>query len=95
MADNLQIKCIDKSDRYNPHERIISIGGTSPDGRRWKMTQEDAITAIEAGKWHFYVSIGGKSVRVIVAVSRYGNKYLKTEDDGEQPDNLLNLPECP
>ncbi len=30
-----------------------------------------------------------------VETSRYGNKYLKTEADGEQPDNLLSLPECP
>ena len=33
--------------------------------------------------------------KVNVAVSHYGNKYLKTENDGEQPDNLLALPECP
>jgi hypothetical protein len=32
---------------------------------------------------------------VVVAVSRYGNKYIKTTADGEQPDNLLSLPECP
>jgi len=32
---------------------------------------------------------------VIIAVSKYGNEYLKTESDGEQPDNLLSLPECP
>lgn len=36
---------------------------------------------------------GGKS-KVIVSVSRFGNKYLKTENDGETPDNLLSLPEC-
>jgi hypothetical protein len=34
-------------------------------------------------------------VRVIVAVSRYGNKYPKTEIDGDDPNNLLSLPECP
>lgn len=36
-----------------------------------------------------------KSVWVIVATSQYGNKYLKTDNDGEQPNNLLILPECP
>lgn len=25
----------------------------------------------------------------------HGNKYLKTEADGDAPNNLLNLPECP
>ncbi len=31
---------------------------------------------------------------VVVAVSRFDHKYIKTEADGEQPDNLLSLPEC-
>ncbi len=95
MADSVQIKCINKSDRYNAHERIINVGGVNGDGTRWKLSQPAAIEGIEAGKWRFYVSVGGKSVWVIVAVSQYGNKYLKTENDGEHPNNLLSLPECP
>nr|WP_269474859.1 DUF3892 domain-containing protein [Serratia ureilytica] len=35
------------------------------------------------------------SVWVIVSNSAAGNKYLKTQNDGEQPNNLLSLPECP
>jgi hypothetical protein len=42
-----------------------------------------------------WVSVGGKSVWVIEAVSPYGSKYLKPEADGEQPNNPLSLPECP
>ena len=29
------------------------------------------------------------------AFSRFGHKYLKTMADGEHPNNLLSLPECP
>lgn len=95
MADSVQIKCINKSDRYNAHERIINVGGVNGDGTRWMLSQPAAIEGIESGKWRFYVSIGDHSVWVIVAVSQYGNKYLKTENDGEHPNNLLSLPECP
>ncbi|MHB8867491.1 MAG: DUF3892 domain-containing protein [Thermoleophilia bacterium] len=95
MATSVQITCINKSDRYNPHERITHVGGVNPDGQRWKLTQRDAIVGIESGKWQFWVSVAGKSVWVIVAISAAGNKYLKTQNDGEQPNNLLSLAECP
>jgi hypothetical protein len=94
MADLIQIQCIQKSDRQNPHERILSIGGFH-NGQLWKLTQEQAIAGIDSGKWSFYVSVAGRTVAVVVAVSRFGNRYLKTEADGEQPNNLLSLPECP
>lgn len=95
MASNHEVKCINKSDRYNPHERIISIGGVNGDGARWKLSQPEAIKGIEEGKWAFYVNKNGKAVKVVVALSVYGHKYLKTEADGEHPNNLLSLPECP
>lgn len=94
MADRHQILCINKSNRTNPHERITHVGGQNPNGTSWRLPQEEAITGIESGKWAFYVVRGGNQVAVIVAVSRYGNKYLKTVADSEQPDNLLSLPEC-
>lgn len=91
----VEIKCIRKSDRYSPHERILAVGGVNGNGARWYLTQEDAILGIENRKWEFVVRVGDLMVKVIVAVSRFGNKYLKTEPDGEQPNNLLSLPECP
>lgn len=89
MAEEHRITCINKSDRYNPYERITHVGGPN-----WKLTQEQAIEGIESGKWKFWVSVGGDSVWVVIAKSAAGNKYLKTENDGDQPNNLLSLPEC-
>lgn len=89
MAQWAQITCITKSDRFNPHERITHVGGVN-----WRLTQQEAIQLIDNGQWRFYVAQGGQSVEVIVEKSRYGHRYLKTKADGEQPDNLLSLPEC-
>lgn len=94
MAIQAEVKCINKSDRYNPHERITHIGGVNPGGDNWKLTQEAAIQGTESGQYAFYVNRDGRVAKVVVAVSRYGHKYLKTEADGEQPDNLLSLYEC-
>jgi hypothetical protein len=95
MTSRHEIHCINKTDRYDPHERIEFIGGVNGDGTRWKLSQPDAVAGIEQGKWDFYVTKNGRTVEVVVAASRYGNKYLKTEADGDQPNNLLSLPECP
>lgn len=92
-----EITCIKKNDRDNPYERITHVGGATgaESGGRWLITQQEAIEGIESGKWSFYVESGGTRVEVIVATSRFGNKYLKTKADDEEPNNLLALPECP
>ena len=94
MAGPFQIKCINKDDRMNPYERITHIGGF--DTSVWKLTSDDVIRRIEISQESFYVSRPqGDTVWVVIAVSRSGNKYLKTEADGDEPNNLLSLPECP
>lgn len=95
MAQRLQISCINKEDRYNPYEKILRIGGLDANGSHWSLSQEKAIDHIEKGKYSFYVSVYNKQVNVIVAISPYGNKYLKTEADDSTPNNLLNLEDCP
>src|SRR5438876_5370624 len=95
-AMRVQVQCINKTDRPNPWERIRNIGGINPDGSRWKLSEVQAIADIKAQKYEFFVERPpGHTVNVIIAVSRFGHEYLKTEADGEHPNNLLALPGCP
>lgn len=94
MPEYVQIQCVNKRPRQDPHLRISHVGGLNQDGSRWKLTEEQAIEGIEQGKWSFYVHVGSARVDVIVEMHE-GNPYLKTVADGLHPDNLLALQECP
>jgi len=94
MADvpHYQVTC-HKKDDANIHTRIEGLGG--PGGGGWYRTLDVLIAGIENRTFDLWtVSQEGKSVWVVVA-QRKGHKYLKTEADGEEPDNLLALPQCP
>jgi hypothetical protein len=93
MATQLEVFCIRKSNRTDPHERITHIGGRNADGTPWQLTQEAAINGINNGTWRFYISDAGRSVNVRVA-KRNGKEYLTTSPDDIQVNNLLSQPEC-
>ena len=92
----VRIRCINKADRMNPGERIQNVGGTNQMALGGSSRSRQQIEGVESGKWAFYIERPqGDVVDVIVTVSQNKNKYLKTESDGDQPNNLLSLPECP
>jgi hypothetical protein len=95
MADRLQVRCINKSLRNDPHRRIMSIGGVGANSTRWKLGEDEAITGINSGKWAFFVLVNGREVDVHIARRPGGREYLKTVADDYEPNNLLALPECP
>ena len=96
MADRVKVECIKKTNRQSHWERISHIGGQNPNGTRWQLTEQQAIDGIEAKKWEFYVEVpGNPAVDVVIAKGPGDRKYLKTKPDGDIPNNLLSLPECP
>ena len=96
MAKTQTIRCIIKADRKSPYEAIEYVGGTNLDGSRWKQTQKQTVQEIDSGEWEYFAEgPRTKRVKVITATSRFGHRYIKTEADGDEPDNLLSLPTCP
>lgn len=96
VARHLHIRCIVKTEGTSAHERIRAIGGVSPEGGRWTLTQHQAISQIEDGTSVFYIETPrGQRSDVIVAMDAHAEKYLKTIADREQPEKLLSLPNCP
>lgn len=92
ITKTAQIKCINKNPREDRRHSITHVGGYVSE--QWKITQPDAIRLIENREWDFYTLVNGHRADVVVA-THLGHKYLKTTSDGDEPNNLLSLPECP
>lgn len=90
MAD-VQVSCINKQPRQNPHEGITHLGGLAGGG--WKWTRQQVIDSIERRDNTFYTLVDGN--RGDIGIVRGPNgPYLRTYRDGRWNDNLLSLPEC-
>ncbi len=95
MGVRREVLYVDKSSNMDPVDRIINIGGINALGNVWKLSQQQAIIGLESGTWEYFIKKSGKILDLIVVQGKGGVKYLKTEEDSEQPDNLLILPEFP
>lgn len=90
-----EIKWTTKSDRMAPHERILEIGVATMDGKCRRIPHAQAVEDQWNGVSLFNVAINGIMVGVKVETTPDGHRYLKSMDDGDQPDSLLALPDCP
>jgi hypothetical protein len=95
MAADIQVQCINKTNRSNHYERIHNIGGVNADGTRWKLSEDEAIAGMKDGRWTFYTLVNNVRANVRIGWHQLKREYLTTEPDGYQPNNLLALPECP
>ncbi len=89
MAD-IEVKCINKLPRNNPHEGITHLGNAVAG---WKWTRAQVITSIEDKSNTFFTLVQGNRGNIGVVEGPNG-KYVRTYRDGEWNDNLLSLPEC-
>jgi len=87
MAD-VQVTCINKQPRQNPHEGITHVGGSG-----WRWTTQQVIDSINGKTNTFFTFVGGRRADVGV-VNGPNGQYLRTHADGQWNDNLLALSEC-
>ena len=87
MTD-VQVTCINKQPRNDPHHGITHLGGSN-----WKWTRDEVIVSIENKTNTFYTMANGVRANVGVVNGEHG-KYVRTYSNGKWDDNLLSLPEC-
>ena len=87
-----RVTCTTKHEKY---ERILGLGCYTPDSIFLTFTEAEVIDRLEHTADTFYVERPDGHVADLEVATREGTKYLKTIPDGERPDNLLSLPNCP
>lgn len=89
----LQVLC-HVPDGSDPDQRIDALGGVF-DGTQTQFNHliDEVIYNIENFVHSYYVMVNGQLVWCRV-VPRNNRKYVKTETDYYEPNNLLNLPKC-
>lgn len=87
---DVQVTCINKTPRDDPHQGITHLGGPS-----WKWTRQQVIDSIKSKTNTFYTLVNGNRGDIgVVTDNARGLEYLRTYADGRWNDNLLALPEC-
>lgn len=85
----IRVTCASRARSSDGRRRIVVVGGAG-----WRLPVEDLIRRIEAGAEYYVERPEGDDVSIIVAEGAAHHKYVRTEADGDEPNNLLALPEC-
>lgn len=95
MPVPLIVREVTLSPQNPPHRRVVLLHGRLP-GRAapvgWSHSFEQVMDYIEGRLFSYFVQVDGLAVPLVVAETAAGEKFLKTRNDGDQPDVLLSLP---
>jgi hypothetical protein len=81
--------------KHEKHEDVESLGCYGPGNTFHRFPEAEVIERIEHRGDTFYTERPDGHVAEVIVVEREGEKYLKTKADGERPNNLDWLPDCP
>jgi len=86
-----RVRCVVKDN----DENIIYLGGWDEGYRnRWRVSASQCIKHIQSGEWKYYVEEGGTKASIIIKHDK-GRYALRTEQDGNKKNNLMNMRRCP
>jgi hypothetical protein len=87
-----RITCTTKLEK---HEHVVDLGCYSTDNSYFRFTEAEVISRIESGQDTFYTERPNGHVAEVIVFELKGEKFLRTKPDGELPNNLDWLPDCP
>jgi hypothetical protein len=93
----IRITCIKKDNGFheNPYAAISEIGWINVDnGNSGKSTRIQVYDWIKTGGIAYVTDSRGNTAKLICVETEKGTKYVKTESDNVETDNLLKLDEC-
>lgn len=94
---SVRITCINKDngDHYDPHEAITHLGWIDESTNKiGKSTRMEVVEFLEQGNKAYVRDSRSNIAYLVVRISRFGNKFVKTVADGKETNNLLQLVEC-
>jgi len=91
MPVTLKVEQISLAGPAGPHRRVSAIHGCVRQ-IDWHHTHAQAIEYLENRLFTYYLLHHARAVRLVVDRTVAGEKFLKTELDGEVPVLLLQLP---
>jgi hypothetical protein len=92
----VRITCTNKAggNHENPYVAISYLNWVNGEGKTGRSTREQMYEFVAEKGGHAYVQSGGSKAKLIGAVLSRGTRYVKTEANSVEHDNLLKLPEC-
>ncbi len=82
----IEIRCFARSLRW--------LCGEDVQGKRWYLSENEAISGLENGRWNLHIRLGGRDIPIVIAADIAGRKYLAARVNGKITDDLLSLPDC-